>query len=79
MVVECLAGEGALGRLLVTWDLDRRVYGLVRCARVAGWLQTGDGIGRPVEVWVVSERLGRRNSPEAIAGDVALRLMSEGT
>jgi hypothetical protein len=41
---------------------------------VAGWLQTGDGIGRPVEVWVVSERLGRRSTVDAIARDAAQHL-----
>ncbi len=72
LVLECFPDRGEPTVLLVLYDLETRLYALVRCVRVAGLLQTAsDGPGQPVQVWVISERLGHRASPEMIATEVA--------
>jgi len=72
LVIECFPDRHEPTVLLVTYDLETRLYALVRCVRVAGLLQTtADGPGQPVQVWVVSERLGHRSAPEVIAAEAA--------
>ena len=59
---------------LVTWDLDRELYRLVRCVRAVGKAQsTLDPEGEPetLEVWVVADRVLQHTDPGPIADAVA--------
>lgn len=75
LVVECGPdGSGPL-RLMVTWDIDRQAYSLVRCLRAEARRVDRDGnLMTPdptFQLWVVVERLGHRDDPDEIAAAAA--------
>jgi arginyl-tRNA--protein-N-Asp/Glu arginylyltransferase len=75
LVVECYPRRGSNTALMVTWDLDRRRYSLLRCVRAVGRYRRADDEGGPgtvVELWVVVDRVGSCATAEAVAQKVAM-------
>jgi len=73
LVLECFPRRGAGTALMITWDLERSFYELVRCARAVGRFRSNDGesFDTRVELWVVMERLSNRSTAEGIAAEAA--------
>ncbi len=57
--------------LALTYDLDRRIYELMRCVRAVAVAERRDERSEPIELLAVVERLGQRANPDAIAADAA--------
>ena len=72
LVLVCDPRPLARRQLLVTYDLERQRYDIVRCARASAVAVTHDGdVGRPIELWLVEDQLGSRPTPESIAAEIA--------
>ncbi len=73
LVLECFPRRGAAAALMVTWDLDRRRYSLLRCVRAIGRYRSerSEGYGERVELWVVARTLATRETAEGIAAEVS--------
>ncbi len=72
LVLVCDPRPLARRQLLVTFELERRAYEIVRCARASAVAVTHDGdVGRPIELWLVEDRLGTWATPEQVAREVA--------
>lgn len=73
LVVECWPDRSGPTRLMVSYDIERQVYALVRCLRAEARRVDRDGhLLEPdptLELWVVVERIGRRGEAAAIAAD----------
>lgn len=74
LVLVCDPKPLARRQLLVTFDLERAAYTIVRCARASAVAVTHDGdVGRPIELWLVEDRLGEVETPAEVATEVARR------
>lgn len=78
LLVECFPAPATPTALVVTWDLEREVYRIVRCVRAAGLVRSHlgeDAPAREVELLVTSERLGLTRDAEALADGVVKLVM----
>jgi len=67
LVLVCDPRPLARRQVLITYDLDRKQYEIIRCARASAMALTHDGdVGRPIELWLVEERLGRFDRIEGV-------------
>lgn len=75
LVMECWPEREGPTRLMVSWDLDRRTFVLVRCLRAEARRLDRDGnlveTDPSLELWVVVERMHRRTRAADLAADVA--------
>ncbi len=68
LVLVCDPRPLARRQVLVTYDLDHKQYEMLRCARASAMALTHDGdVGRPIELWLVEERIGRYDRGEDVA------------
>lgn len=68
LVLVCDPRPLARRQVLVTYDLDHKQFEMLRCARASAMALTHDGdVGRPIELWLVEERIGRFDDVEGIA------------
>jgi arginyl-tRNA--protein-N-Asp/Glu arginylyltransferase len=76
LIVECFPARHTPSALVVTWDVGRGTYNLLRCVRAAGVVRGPgpDAPTREVELLVVTERLGSRSDADALAADVVRRV-----
>lgn len=70
VVVECFPGKRSSSLMLVTCEVDRSAFSLVRCLRARAVTRGRSDADVPIELWLVAERIATRSSPEAIAADV---------
>lgn len=73
LVLECFPRRGAATAMMITWDLDRSFYNLLRCVRAVGRYRSSDSetYDARVELWVVVKRLSTRSTAEGIAAEAA--------
>lgn len=72
LVLVCEPRPLARRQLLVTYDLEAQAYEIVRCARASAVAVTHDGdVGRPIELWLVEERISIRSDPAEVAAEVS--------
>lgn len=71
LVLECYPGKRGSSLLLVTYDVDRRAFGLVRCLRARAVTRGRSDTDVPIELWLVAERMATRSTSEGIASEVA--------
>lgn len=75
LVVECWPDRGGPTRLMITYDLERQLYTLLRCLKAEARRVDRDGnLLEPdptLELWVVVDRLARHTQPQRLANDAA--------
>ncbi|MBX2797709.1 MAG: GNAT family N-acetyltransferase [Myxococcales bacterium] len=72
LVLVCDPRPLARRQTLVTYDLQTDTYEVVRCARASAVAVTHDGdVGRPIELWLVEDRLLTCVDPQSVALEVA--------
>jgi arginyl-tRNA--protein-N-Asp/Glu arginylyltransferase len=71
VVVECFPAKRSSSLLLVTYEVDRGSFALVRCLRARAVTRGRSEADVPIELWLVAERIASRTTPEAIAAEVA--------
>jgi arginine-tRNA-protein transferase len=72
LVLVCDPRPFARRQLLVTYDLERDAYVVLRCSRASAVaVTTGGDVGRPIELWLVDERLGLHATADEAAREVA--------
>lgn len=76
LVVECFPERTSSTLLLVTHDVDRKTFSVVRALRARAVTRGRTEVEVPIELWLVAERLGSRASAEAAAAEVARRVGS---
>jgi leucyl-tRNA---protein transferase len=60
--------DRAISDLLITWDLDRRTFSVLRCLRAEGVTTADQGdVPRKVALWIVAENLGGSADPDRTA------------
>lgn len=59
--------------LVLTYDLDRGVWSLLRCLRARAVTRARSEVETPIELWLVADRLGSHPTPEA-AAEAAVRM-----
>lgn len=74
LVIECFPGRRSSSLLLITHEVDRGAFVLMRCLRARAVTRGRSETDVPIELWLVAERLATRTSAEAIAAE-ASRLM----
>ncbi|MEM6929044.1 MAG: GNAT family N-acetyltransferase [Myxococcota bacterium] len=68
LVLVCDPRPLARRQVLVTYDLDHKQYEMLRCARASAMALTHDGdVGRPIELWLVEERIGRFDDVDSLS------------
>ncbi|MEO0605415.1 MAG: hypothetical protein AAF211_28550, partial [Myxococcota bacterium] len=68
LVLVCDPRPLARRQVLVTYDLDHKQYEMLRCARASAMALTHDGdVGRPIELWLVEERIGRFDDVDTLS------------
>lgn len=70
VVVECFPGKRSSSLLLVTHEVERGAFSLVRCLRARAVTRGRADADVPIELWLVAERIAARSTPEAIAEEV---------
>ncbi|MEQ1502296.1 MAG: GNAT family N-acetyltransferase [Myxococcota bacterium] len=70
VVVECFPGKRSSSLLLVTFEVDRGTFSLVRCLRARAVTRGRSEADVPIELWLVAERIASRTTAEAIAAEV---------
>jgi hypothetical protein len=78
LVLECFPHKRTSSLLLITYDVDRRAYTLMRCLRARAVTRGRAETDIPIELWLVAERLSTRASSEGIAAEVT-RLVDSGS
>jgi leucyl-tRNA---protein transferase len=73
LVVECFPERAGSTLLLVTHDVDRDQFSIVRALRARAVTRGRSEIEVPIELWLVAERLCSRTSADATAAEVARR------
>lgn len=71
VVVECFPAKRSSSLLLVSYEVDRGSFALVRCLRARAVTRGRSEADVPIELWLVAERISSRTTPEAIAAEVA--------
>ena len=71
MVVECFPNKRSSSLLLVTHEVDRGSFSLIRCLRARAVTRGRSEADVPIELWLVAERIATRATAEAIADEVA--------
>lgn len=67
LVLRCFPEQRGGALLIVTYDLDRSQFGLLRCLRARAITRGRSEVETPIELWLVAERLGSRPTAEGIA------------